>query len=183
MTFRHKSASFKVLFTFAVIPILLAWTGAKGVAHAGIGSFLWPIAGTYLETTGERAQIMQISADGNISFITSDQFAGLGVLGESYSDSLGSWKWTGPRKITAELLDVSVNKTSGTFEGVAAYTAYINFSYDLKTAELICEGAIYEPGVDPYEPGVQPIEGSEFHCGTMVFHRVGVRGYHGNYRF
>jgi len=178
MSSRHRFTSFKALFTCTLIFISVSWIGGGDVAHAGMGYFPWPIAGTYLSVEQDGANIMQISADGNMSFITSDQFAGLGGLGESYSDTLGSWKWTGTRKITAELLDIGFDKDDGTFVGVAAYTAFIKFSRDLKTANLTCKGAVFGPGVDPFGPGAEPITGSEFTCGEMKFQRVGVQEHH-----
>ena len=53
------------------------------------------IAGTYLAVLVDGAQMLQISRDGNLSFVFSIQFSPSGVLGESFSDTLGSWKsWT-----------------------------------------------------------------------------------------
>jgi hypothetical protein len=77
-------------------------SGQAGLALAdeegGLGV---KIAGTYLAVMENGARVLQISQDGNLSFIFSIQFSGGGVLDESFSDTLGSWKKTGKREITA----------------------------------------------------------------------------------
>ena len=155
--------SFAVLMIF-LIPIVLSaslgWAGGKD------------IGGTYLATQSDASSILQINRDGNISMIASEQFRGGGVLGESFGNSVGTWKWTGKSEITAIMVDIAFVAGSGSFIGVAAFTNFITFSKDLKTATLTCQGAIFPPGVDPLKAGATPIAGSEFTCGEVQFNRI-----------
>jgi hypothetical protein len=132
------------------------------------------IAGTYLSITSDGAVIMHIHADGTLSMILSEQFAGGGVIGESYSNGLGTWKWTGWLGITATTVDIGYEPSDGAFVGVSAARNWITFSSDFDTATLTCEGAVFPPGVNPFESGAEPIPGSEYTCGELVFHRIPV---------
>ena len=155
--------SFAILMVF-LIPIglsaSLGWAAGKDVG------------GTYLDTQNGASTIMQISRDGNFGLIASEQFGGGGVLGESFSNSLGTWKWTGKSKISAKTVNIAFDAGNGSFTGVAAVTYFITFSKDLKTATLTCQGAIFPPGVDPFKAGATPIAGSEFTCGESQFNRI-----------
>ena len=117
---------------------------------------------------------MKISRDGNLTITVSEQFAGGGALGKSYSNSFGAWEWKGWREITAMLLDIAYDRTDGTFSGLAAWTAWLSLNKCFDTATLTCDGAIFPLGVDPFESGAAPIEGSELHCVEVEFHRIGV---------
>ncbi len=166
----HGFKSFTAFLALVTISIFLSMN-CGDVAYANIGLFNSSIAGTYLANDVDGGKIMQISADGNISLIFSDQFIGKGTQGEYYSNGLGSWKWIGLRKIAAEVVDVSYySGDPGEFAGVAAYKAIITFSRNLRTAYLTCEGGLYKPGDDPFAPGVQP--DSTFDCGEVVYQRV-----------
>ena len=57
-------------------------------------------AGTYLASLPTRAEILQLHADGTAEITLSDQVTS-GAGGLTFSDSLGSWKIAGPRKLTA----------------------------------------------------------------------------------
>lgn len=167
MIARERSRSFKAFLGLVAISIFLSLT-CGGVAHAKTGYLNSSIAGTYLAVTADDGKIMQINADGNITLILSEQFLGGGVLGESYSNGLGSWKWIGMRKITAEVVDVSYK--DGAYVGVGAYKAIIKFSHDFKTAYLTCEGGLYAPGVDPFAPDAVPLV--DFDCGKTEYQRI-----------
>jgi len=130
------------------------------------------IAGTYLAIMSDGAQIMHIHADGTISIIGSAQFAGGGVIGESYSTSLGNWKWTGWLEITATTVDISYEPSDGAFVGVAATKYCISFNRALDTAVLTCEGSVFPPSVDPFDSESAPIPGAEYTCGELVCQRI-----------
>lgn len=164
-----KSRLFTAFLAMVVLSIFFSIT-CGGLAHANIGYFNSSIVGTYLANDVDGGKIMQISADGNITLIFSDQFIGKGSQGESYSNGLGTWKWIGIRKITAEVVDVSFDSENNIFTGVGAYKAFIRFSRDLKTAYLTCEGGVYEPGEDPFAPGAEPE--TTFDCGKVEYQRV-----------
>ncbi len=134
------------------------------------------IAGTYLAVEDDAAQTLQISEDGNLSFIFSIQFIGSGgFLDESFSNTFGSWKRTGKREITATTVDLSFETGDGTFIGVASATYVLKFDREFQTANVTCEGAIFDPGVNPFDANAEPISGSEFDCGGVIeFHRLPV---------
>ena len=161
----------------AVATLLVSGQAGRALAdeQAGLGD---KVAGTYLAVTENGATILQISRDGNLSFISSIQFTGGGVLGESFSNTLGSWKKTGTREITATTLDLTFQSGPG-FIGVAATTNIINFDQKFQTGTMTCQGRIFPPGVDPFQPGAIPIPKSEFTCGGpqgVEFHRVSIAG-------
>ena len=85
-----------------------------------------------------------------MSFIFSIQFSGSGlILDESFSNTFGSYKRTGKREITATTVDLSFETGDGTFIGVASATYVLKFNREFQTANVTCEGAIFEPGVNP----------------------------------
>ncbi len=131
------------------------------------------IAGTYLAVQDDAAQILQISEDGNLSFIFSIQFSG-GVLDLLFSDDLGPWKKTGKREITARTVNLNFESGGAPFAGVAIATYLIEFDKKFRTANVTCEDSIFLPGVNPFDPDAEPILGSELTSGDLEFHRVAV---------
>ena len=157
----------------AVATFLVSGQADRALAdeEGGLGD---KIAGTYLAVTENGAQVMQISQDGNLTFTHSIQFTNSGVLGESFSDTLGSWKKTGQREITAGTVDLGFQNGS-VFLGVGAATYVIKFDQKFQTGTETCQGRIFPPGVDPFQPGAIPIANSEFTC-TGEFHRIPIAG-------
>jgi hypothetical protein len=140
------------------------------------------IAGTYLAVQEDGAQVLQIGQDGNLSVVFSIQFTRGGVLGESFSDTLGSWKKTGRREVTARTVDLTFQSGNGFF-GVAAATYVIEFDKTFETAIVTCEGTIFPPGVNPFDADAEPIAGSGFSCGPRLeFHRIPIEGENENHR-
>lgn len=127
------------------------------------------LAGTYLLNSEENGVIMQLSSDGNMLLIFSEEFLNLGIIGESFSDTLGSWKKAGRRKIVVETVNIAF---SDLFLGIAAVTYRIRFDRHYRQAKLECKGAIYAPGVDPYAPGAEPIPDSAFECDELTLRRL-----------
>ena len=165
-----KSQVFKAFLAVVVLSIFLSMS-CGSVAHANSGFDNSSISGTYLAIGEKSGKIMQISADGNITLIFSDQFLGMGASGEYYSSGLGTWKRIGVRKIVAQVVDISYDGgDSATYAGIAAYKATIIFSRGLKTAHLTCKGGLYNPGVDPFASGADPTD--TFDCGEIEYQRV-----------
>ena len=159
----------------AVATFLVSGQAGRALAdeEGGLGD---KIAGTYLAVLQDRAVVLQISQDGNLSFIFSRQFSG-GVLGASFSDTLGSWKKTGTREITAGTVNLDFQSGSGLFIGTAATTYVIKFDEKFQTGTVTCQGRIFPPGVDPFHRGAIPIPNSEFTCGQGIeFHRIPIAG-------
>ncbi len=175
----HKLASRSFFITMTVLALLaLAAFPIKGQVspaladdEAGLGK---KIAGTYLGVQKDAAQILQISEDGNLSVILSIQFSG-GAAGLRFSNTLGSWRKTGEREITAKTVDL-VRPKDGTFAGVAAATYVIKFDKKLKTASMTWEGAVFPPGVNPIlDPDADPIPDVKFSRDAKL-HRLPVDG-------
>ncbi|HEX2928983.1 MAG TPA: hypothetical protein VHV54_04675 [Candidatus Binatia bacterium] len=161
----------------AVATFLVSAQAGRALAdeEAGLGD---KVAGTYLAVTENGATILQINRDGNLSSISSIQFTGGGVLGESFSDTLGSWKKSGTREITATTVDLTFQSGPG-FIGVAATTNIMNFDQKFQTGTMTCQGRIFPRGVDPFQPGAIPIPNSEFTCGGpqgIEFRRIPIAG-------
>ena len=140
--------------------------------EAGLGK---KIAGTFLGVQKDAAQILQISADGNLSMILSIQFTG-GAAGLRFSNALGSWKKTGKLEITAKAVDLDFRSEDGTFAGVGAATYVIRFDKTVQIASMTSEGAVFPPGVNPFlDPDAAPIPDSEF-THRDELHRLPVDG-------
>jgi hypothetical protein len=168
------------IFVAAVALITVATfliSGQAGRALAdeegGLGD---KIAGTYLAVMENGGQVLQISRDGNLSFIFSIQFSSGGILGHSFSDTLGSWKKTGTREITAGAVDLAFQSGTGFPVGVAATTYVIKFDQKFQTGTVTCQGRIFPPGVDPFHLGAIPIANSEFTCPGIEFRRIPIAG-------
>src|SRR5215470_14417701 len=73
-------------------------------------------AGTYLASLPDRAEILNLHRDGTAEITLSDQVTA-GAGGLTFSDSLGSWKVAGPRRLTARFLNLNFAGT--TFSGTA----------------------------------------------------------------
>lgn len=159
-----------------LLPVLVAFLILGLVSPTlafDIGGFGGKSAGTYLDIEKDAANILQINQDGNLSFIFSSQFSG-GDLGAPFSNTLGSWKRSGKRELTAKAVDLTFKSEGGQFVGVGAATYVITFDKKFRSAFVTCEGAIYPPGVNPFDPKADPIDGSEFSCGDegLEFHRL-----------
>ena len=165
-----------------VAVIALSSTSVRGQASpASVEGLGDKIAGTYLGVQADGAQVLQIGRDGNLRAVFSIQFTGGGVLGESFSNTMGSWNTTGRREITARTVDLTF-QNGNVFFGVAAATVVITFDETFQTAIATSEGAIFPPGVNPFDAGAQPIAGSEFSA-RFEFHRIPVvEGKNGNHR-
>ena len=171
------SASLAVVAVIALSsPSILGQASPASVE--GLGD---KIAGTYLAVQEDGAQVLQIGRDGNLRAIFSIQFTGGGVLGESFSNTLGSWNTTGRREVTATTVDLTF-QSGNVFFGVAAATFVITFDETFETAIATSEGAIFPPGVNPFDADAEPIAGSGFRS-RFEFHRIPVvEGKNGNHR-
>lgn len=150
---------------------------ASPASAEGIGD---KVAGTYLAVQEDGAQVLQVGRDGNLRAVLSIQFTGGGVLGASFSNTMGSWNTTGKREITSRTVDLTF-QSGNVFVGVAAATLVITFDQNFETAIATSEGAIFPPGVNPFDAGAEPIAGSEF-SSRFEFHRIPVvEGNSGNH--
>lgn len=149
---------------------LLSLLGVSGAAL--IAGLAWAdgpseeFSGTYLATLPERAEALQIHRDGTAGMTLSDQVTS-GAGGFTFSDSLGSWKQVGPRKLRARFVNLNFDVTgpAATYSGAAVVDYTLKFAPGGDTFTASCEGKIYPTGVDPFAPGATPV--TEFDCAYL----------------
>lgn len=142
------------LFTFG------ARLAAEASDHGG------GFAGTYIATLPERAEILQLQQDGTAGITLSDQVTS-GAGGFTFSDSLGSWKRTGPRRLVARFVNLNFDVTApaATYSGAAVVDYVLQFAPNLRTFAASCQGKIFPPGEDPFDPGSVPV--TTFDCAYL----------------
>ncbi len=150
------------LIHLLTIPGLLVLGASLAAADAGRGDF----AGTYLASLPQRAEILQLHQDGTAEITLSDQVTS-GAGGFTFSDSLGSWKVAGPRKLTARFLNLNFDVTTpaATFSGTAVVDYVYQFSANFRTIAVTCQGKIFPSGADPFSPTSTPYV--EFDCSYL----------------
>ena len=164
----------KMILTVLVIPAFFFFFEQGNSTMAfDIGKFNKRVAGTFLSIDGQETILLQINQDGNLTAIFSSQFSG-GALNDPFSNSLGTWKRSGIRDITAQVLDITFLGESGEIIGVGSAQYFLTFNKTFHSAKFRCQGSIFPPGVDPFDPDSVPIKGSEFTCADndLVFNRL-----------
>jgi hypothetical protein len=140
------------LIHLLTLPGLLVFGASLAVADGGRGDF----AGTYLASLPERAEILQLHQDGTAEITLSDQVTA-GAGGFTFSDSLGSWKVTGPRTLSARFLNLNFDVTGPpSFTGTAVVDYVYQFSANFRTITVTCQGKIFPTGADPFNPSSVP---------------------------
>ena len=135
--------------------------GAAG--HPGHGN---DIAGTYIATLPDRAEILQLHRDGTAGMTLSDQVTS-GAGGFTFSDSFGSWRRTGPKTLAVRMVNLNFDVTgpAATYSGAAVVDYALEFDTGFDTFAASCEGEIFPPGVDPLDPGSIPV--ATFDCAYL----------------
>jgi hypothetical protein len=126
--------------------------------------------GTYFTSpTPPAAEILQIHSDGTAILTTSDQVT-VGAGGLTFSDSIGSWRAIGGRKLSARFLNLNFAGTipAATFAGTAVVDYVYQFSSNFNTITVTCDGKIFAPGVDPLNPSSTPF--ITFDCSNLSGH-------------
>lgn len=123
-------------------------------------------SGTFIATLPERAEILQLHRDGTAEITLSDQVTA-GAGGFTFSDSFGSWKRTGPRRLTARFVNLNFDLTgpAPAYSGAAVVDYTLHFAPNLRTFAASCQGKIYATGQDPFAPGATPVV--EFDCAYL----------------
>ena len=122
-------------------------------------------AGTYSASLPTRAEILQLHSDGTAMITLSDQVTS-GAGGFTFSDSFGSWKVAGPRKLTARFLNLNFDVTGApAYSGMAVVDYTFQFAPNLRTFTASCNGKIYPTGQDPFAPGSTPV--TTFDCSYL----------------
>lgn len=125
--------------------------------------------GTYYATPTPQAEILQIHGDGTAILTTSDQVT-VGAGGLTFSDSIGSWRAIGPRKLSARFLNLNFAGVipAATFAGTAVVDYIYQFAANFNTITVTCQGKIFAPGVDPLDPSSIPF--ITFDCSNLNGH-------------
>ncbi len=142
---------------------LLVFTTSLAAAPGGDGH---GFAGTYIATLPERAEILQLQADGTAGMTLSDQVTS-GAGGFTFSDSYGSWKRTGPRRLALRMVNLNFDVTApaATYSGAAVVDYVLQFAPGLRTFAASCQGKIFATGDDPFDPGSVPV--ATFDCAYL----------------
>jgi len=153
------------LLTTVAVLALGASRAAAGAPAGAADDF----TGTYLASLPARAEILQLHGDGTASITLSDEVTA-GAGGFTFSDSFGSWKVAGPRRLTARFLNLNfdVTQPAATFSGTAVVDYTYQFSANLRTIAASCRGRIFPPGMDPFDPRSTPAV--EFDCSYLNGH-------------
>ena len=89
----------------------------------------------------------------------------------AFSSELGSWRKSGRRRLSATSLHIEYGPDTRAFEGLTVLRRTFRFDRDLNGFQVLCSGANYPPGVDPFDAAVQAT--STFECPERSFRRVG----------
>lgn len=147
---------------FSILGLLVF--GASLVADEGHGRGAG-FAGTYIATLPERAEILQLHRGGTAEITLSDQVTA-GAGGFTFSDSFGSWKVTGARKLSARFVNLNFDVTGvPSYTGAAVVDYTLQFAPGFQTFTASCLGKIYPTGQDPFAPGAVPVV--EFDCAYL----------------
>ena len=142
----------RLFFTTLGLLALAASLAAEDRGNGGSGNY----AGTYFASLPDRAEILQLHADGTALITLSDEVTS-GAGGFTFSDSLGSWKVAGPRKLTARFLNLNFDVSGPpAFSGTAVVDYVYQFSSGFRTMAASCQGKIFPAGVDPFNPASVP---------------------------
>ncbi len=144
-----------LLAAFAVVAPLIATADPGG-----------DFAGTYAATLPERAEILNLHSDGTAEISLSDQVTS-GAGGFTFSDSFGSWKKTGPRRLVARFVNLNFDVTgpAATYSGMAVVDYVFQFAPNLKTFAASCQGKIFPTGQNPFDPASSPV--ATFDCAYL----------------
>jgi len=156
----------KISRLLPILGLLALAASVAADAPAGNDGF----TGTYFTSpTPPAAEILQIHADGTAILTTSDQVT-VGAGGLTFSDSIGSWRAIGARRLSARFLNLNFAGTipSATFAGTAVVDYVYQFAASFNTINVTCQGKIFAPGVDPLDPSSTPF--ITFDCSNLAGH-------------
>ena len=132
-------------------------------------SFGERIAGLYLSIDPAEAHVFQLNADGQYSYMESQQFSGW-PGGAAFSNELGTWRRSGRRELIATSLHIEYGPDTRAFEGLTVLRRTFRFERGLNSFTVLCSGSSYAPGVDPFDAAAEAT--SVFECPERSFRRV-----------
>jgi hypothetical protein len=156
-------------WTIAVAALVLGLSGAGASRALAGGPSPAGFAGTYLDSLPTRAEILQLRDDGTAHMTLSDEVTS-GAGGFTFSDSLGSWRLSGPRRVTARFVNLNFDVSTAVpgYTGAAVVDYVLDFAPGLDTFQGSCQGSIYATGQDPFAPGATPV--TTFDCAYLTGH-------------
>lgn len=157
----------KLRYLFSTFALLALGASLAAADAPGGGS---NFTGTYIASLPERAEILQLHRDGTAEITLSDQVTA-GAGGFTFSDSFGSWKITGQRKLSARFVNLNFDLTgpAATYSGAAVVDYTLQFAANFRTFSASCSGKIYPTGQDPFAPGAVPV--TTFDCAYLDGYR------------
>lgn len=160
MTEPRRPSSVLLLALALLVP--LAFADSPAIADDDRNDF----AGTYEASLPERAEALQLHADGTAHITLSDQVTA-GAGGFTFSESLGSWKKVGPRRLFARFVNLNFDITgpAATYSGMAVVDYDLQFAPNLRTFTASCQGKIFPTGQDPFDPSSTPV--TTFDCAYL----------------
>lgn len=164
----------KIANLLSILGLLTLGAHVAAAAPAGNDDHF---TGTYFTSpTPPAAEILQIHSDGTAILTTSDQVT-VGAGGLTFSDSIGSWRALGGRKLSARFLNLNFAGTipAAAYAGAAVVDYIYQFSSNFNTITVTCDGKIFAPGIDPLNPASTPF--ITFDCTNLSghpYHRVQV---------
>jgi hypothetical protein len=155
----------KLSHLIAMVSLLALGTSLAMAASPGKKD---DFAGNYFASLPDRAETLQLHQDGTAGQTLSDEVTS-GAGGFTFSDSYGSWKITGPRKVSARFLNLNFDVTGPpVYTGVAVVDYTLLFAANFRTFTASCQGKIYPTGQDPFAPGATPVV--QFDCAYLNGH-------------
>src|ERR1700710_1626586 len=138
---KGKDSNMKIAHLLSILGLLTL--GAHAAAADPDGNHD-NFTGTYFTSpTPPAAEILQIHSDGTAILTTSDQVT-VGAGGLTFSDSIGSWRALGGRKLSARFLNLNFAGTipAATYAGAAVVDYIYQFSTNFNTITVTCDGKI-----------------------------------------
>ncbi|MEM7127800.1 MAG: hypothetical protein AAF702_15820 [Chloroflexota bacterium] len=110
-----------------------------------------PVAGLYFvtETTTGVQHLVTLWEDGNFQGISSEQEGGVPEY-NPFSDQVGTWEQTGPREITAKVVDITYNRDPMTLFGFGVVRYVLTFDETFETVTGVLEGGVIGPEDEPH---------------------------------
>lgn len=149
-----KTQDGKRLMGFVVIVavgmVLFGGIGLQVAIAQDSDDFGRRVAGLYFvtETTTGVVHLISLHADGNFQGISSEQEGGVPEF-NPFSDQVGTWIQTGPREITAKVIDITYNRNPMTLFGFGVVRYVLTFDEDFNTVTGPLEGGVIGPDGDP----------------------------------
>ncbi len=151
MTGQNRKRLMGLVGMAAMMIVLLGGLGLQvSTADSQDEDFGKRVAGLYFvtETTTGVKHLISLHADGNFQGISSEQEGGVPEF-NPFSDQVGTWIQTGPRELTAKVIDLTYNRDPMTLFGIGVVRYVLTFDDDFNVVTGPLEGGVIAPDGDP----------------------------------